>query len=78
MGAAMAQQFQTMGAGGREPAAPAAPVAPEIMTLSEAAAYMRVGEEEVLQAIQEGQLKAKKIGTSYRISRKAVEEFLTS
>ncbi len=74
MGAAMAQQFQTMGAGGG--AAPAAPAAPDIMTLSEAAAYMRVGEDDVLAAINEGQLKAKKIGTSYRISRKAIEEFL--
>jgi len=74
MGAAMAQQFQTMGAGGG--AAQTAPAVPDIMTLSEAAAYLRVGEEDVLAAINEGQLKAKKIGTSYRISKQAVEEFL--
>jgi excisionase family DNA binding protein len=48
------------------------------MTLSEAAAYMRVGEEDVLSVIQSGELKAKKIGSSYRISKKAVDEFLSS
>jgi excisionase family DNA binding protein len=73
MGAAMAQQMQTMGAGGQ-----AAPAVPDIMTLSEAAAYMRVGEEDVLSAIKEGQIKAKKIGKSYRISKQAIEEFLSS
>ena len=39
---------------------------------------MRVGEEDVLEVIQAGELKAKKIGTSYRISKKAVDEFLSS
>ncbi len=58
--------------------APAAAAAPEIMTLSEAAAYMRVGEEDVLAVIQSGELKAKKIGTSYRIAKKAIDEYLSS
>jgi len=53
-------------------------VVPDIMTLSEAGAYMRVGEEDVLAVIQSGELKAKKIGTSYRISKKAIDEFLSS
>ena len=80
MGAAMAQMMgQATGAQGAQPGAPgAAAAAPEIMTLSEAAAYMRVGEEDVLAVIQSGELKAKKIGTSYRISKKAVDEFLSS
>ncbi len=76
MGAAMAQamgQTATPQAGREAPAA-----VPEIMTLSEAASYMRVGEEDVLTVIQSGELKAKKIGTSYRISKKAVDEFLSS
>ncbi len=77
MGSAMAQMMgQMSGTQGGQPAAAAA--VPEIMTLSEAALYMRVGEEDVLEVIQAGELKAKKIGTSYRISRKAVDEFLTS
>jgi excisionase family DNA binding protein len=80
MGAAMAQTMgqamspQQQGTA----AAPASPAVPDIMTLSEAASYMRVGEEDVLSVIQSGELKAKKIGTSYRISKKAVDEFLSS
>ena len=69
MGQAMAPQQES-------PAA--APSVPDIMTLSEAAAYMRVGEEDVLSVIQSGELKAKKIGASYRISKSAIDEFLSS
>jgi excisionase family DNA binding protein len=79
MGAAMAQVFgQSMGGqqGGQQ-AAPSAGV-PDIMTLSEAAAYIRVGEEDVLSIIQSGELKAKKIGNSYRISKSAIDEYLAS
>jgi excisionase family DNA binding protein len=79
MGSAMAQMMSQMaGAGGAQAGAAAAAVTPEIMTLSEAALYMRVGEEDVLEVIQAGELKAKKIGASYRISKKAVDEFLSS
>lgn len=81
MGAAMAQVMsQGMVAGAQQPTAqaPVAAAVPEIMTLSEAAAYMRVGEEDVLSVIQSGELKAKKIGTSYRISKKAVDDYLSS
>jgi excisionase family DNA binding protein len=77
MGSAMAQMMSQM-AGAPAGQAAAGAVAPEVMTLSEAAAYMRVGEEDVLEVIKAGELKAKKIGTSYRISRKAVDEFLSS
>jgi excisionase family DNA binding protein len=80
MGAAMAQMMgQATGPEAARPAgSQAAAAVPEIMTLSEAAAYMRVGEEDVLAVIQSGELKAKKIGTSYRISKNAVDEFLAS
>jgi excisionase family DNA binding protein len=77
MGSAMAQMMGQM-TGTPAGQAAAAAVAPEVMTLSEAAAYMRVGEDDVLEVIKAGELKAKKIGTSYRISRKAVDEFLAS
>jgi len=84
MGAGMAMASamgQSTGGGGQQQQAPAASApaaAPEIMTLSEAAAYIRVGEEDVLSVIQAGELKAKKIGNSYRISRKAIDEYLSS
>jgi excisionase family DNA binding protein len=74
MGQAMGQSMQ--GGQQTQPAAEAA--APDIMTLSEAAAYLRVGEEDILEAIKSGDLKAKKIGSSYRVSKGAVDEFLSS
>jgi excisionase family DNA binding protein len=81
MGAAVAQALGgalSPQGGAEAPAADAPAAVPEIMTLSEAAAYMRVGEEDVLAVIQAGELKAKKIGASYRISKKAVDEYLMS
>ena len=84
MGAVMAQQMAQMtGAQAAQPAAPGAPAAaaaaavPEIMTLAEAAQYMRVTEEDILAIIQSGELKAKKIGASYRISKKAIDAYLS-
>ena len=76
MGSAMAQMMSQMaGAGGAQAAAAAVP---DIMTLSEAAVYMRVGEDDVLEVIKAGELKAKKIGSSYRISKAAIDAFLAS
>ncbi len=50
---------------------------PPIMTPSEAASYLKVAEEDVVAAIEAGQLKAKKIGNAYRISKEAIDEFLS-
>jgi excisionase family DNA binding protein len=60
------------GGGGTPPAMPA------VMTPAEAATFLRVSEEDVIAAIQSGDLKAKKIGNAYRISKEAIEEFLKS
>jgi excisionase family DNA binding protein len=57
------------------PASPP-PSIPPVMTPSEAAAFLRVSEEDVIAAINAGELKAKKIGNAYRISKEALEEFL--
>ena len=77
MGTAMAQMISGSAQGQpQQAAAGAAAAVPDIMTLSEAAAYMRVGEQDVLDAINAGELKARKIGSSYRISKNAVDEFL--
>jgi excisionase family DNA binding protein len=51
---------------------------PEVMTPSEAAAILRVSEEDVIAAITSGDLKAKKLGSAYRISKGALEDFLKS
>jgi excisionase family DNA binding protein len=49
---------------------------PDVMTPSEAAAILKVSEDDVLAAITDKTLKAKKVGTTYRISKSALEEFL--
>ena len=53
-----------------------AAAAPSIMTPSEAASYMRVSEEDVVAAINSGDLKARKIGNAFRISKEALDDFL--
>jgi excisionase family DNA binding protein len=58
-------------------AAPAGGGPPPIMTPSEAASYLKVSEEDVVAAIEAGQLKAKKLGNAYRISKEAIDEFLS-
>ena len=51
---------------------------PEVMNPSEAAKILQVSEEDVLAAIKDKSLKAKKIGKAYRISKESLEEFLKS
>lgn len=51
---------------------------PDVMTPPEAAKYLQVSEEDVLAAIKAKQIKAKKIGEGYRISREALQEYLKS
>ncbi len=51
---------------------------PDVMTPAEAATILRVSEEDVVAAIQAGDLKARKIGNAYRISKSALDEFLAS
>jgi len=65
------------GAGGPAPAnGPATPTTPDVMTPAEAAAALRVSEEDVMAAITAGDLKARKIGNAYRISKDALDAFL--
>ncbi len=51
---------------------------PAVMTPAEAAEVLRVSEEDVIAAIEAGDLKARKIGRAYRISKSALDEFLGS
>ena len=68
-----ASQPTSQPAGG---SAPAAGGMADVMTPSEAAAVLRVSEEDVIAAITAGDLKAKKLGSAYRISKSSLEEFL--
>jgi len=81
MAGAMAQGFQQP----PQQAAPQAPAggggggggpAPDVMTPAEAAAYLKVTEEEVNQMIEAGEIKAKKVGKSFRIAKKTLDDFL--
>lgn len=51
-------------------------VMPDVMTPAEAASFVKVSEEDIMAAITAGDLKARKIGTAYRISKAALEDFL--
>ncbi len=59
-------------------AEPASNDMPDVMTPSEAASILKVSEEDVMAAINDGSLKAKKLGNAYRISKTSLEEFLNS
>ena len=61
-------------AGGAAPAAPAG--IPELMNPADVAKVLGVAEADVLSTIEAGDLKAKKIGSAYRITRAALDEFL--
>ncbi len=68
-----AQSQQSAGGGA---AAAGGSSLPDVMTPSEAAGFLKVSEEDVIAAIEAGDLKARKLGKAYRISKKALEEFL--
>jgi excisionase family DNA binding protein len=64
--------------GGAPAGAAASAIMPDVMTPAEAATFLKVTEADVVAAITSGDLKAKKIGTSFRISKSALEDFLKS
>ena len=91
MGFAMAQQMmQGMAAPRSQPAGGAFPVTaaaapptpassiPELLGPADAAKLMGVSEADVIATIESGDLKAKKIGSQFRITRAALDEFLKS
>jgi excisionase family DNA binding protein len=81
-GMAMGQQMMAAMAGaqttpGVQPAgAPGSAGFPELLSPTDAAQILGVTETDVLAALAEGSLKGKKIGTAWRITRAALEEFL--
>lgn len=62
----------------QQPATPpaATPSAAGVMTLEEAAAYLKVSPADVEAIITSGELKARQIGTQYRISKEAIDAYL--
>lgn len=60
-----------------QPTAPSGSAAmPDVMTPSEAAGFLKVSEEDVLAAINAGDLKARKIGSAFRLTKEALQEYL--
>ena len=85
MGVGMAGMIsQAMAGATQQPAAPAAAGAaaaaatPDVMTVAEAAAYLKVSPADVQALITGGQVKAKQIGSDFRISKKVLDDFLAS
>jgi excisionase family DNA binding protein len=93
VGMAIAQQIMQQqggpllgGTGGAAPvsgppssSAPIHPVGiPEMLTPEQVAQVLSVSEGDVMTIIQNGELKAKKIGSNYRIKRAALDEYLAS
>jgi excisionase family DNA binding protein len=89
MGFGMAQNMMQQGvfnpaaggapAAGSPPPLPgpgAAPAAADILNPAQVAQALGVTEQDVLAAIEAGDIKAKKIGTAYRVTRAALDEFL--
>jgi excisionase family DNA binding protein len=85
VGLAVAQQImqQQGGLTGTQPAASAVPAVrtgstalSELLSPGEVAQLLGVSEGDVLQVIESGELKAKKIGSTYRIKRSALEAYL--
>jgi len=75
VGFGIAQEMMRQG-GMTSSAAGTAQQAPELMGLPEAAKFLGVTETDVMAAITEGTLKAKKIGSQYRITKTAIDAFL--
>jgi excisionase family DNA binding protein len=64
--------MQLGGAGAPAPAAPAV----DLLGPADVATALGVSEEDVMAVIASGELKAKKIGTSYRVTRAALDAYL--
>jgi excisionase family DNA binding protein len=82
VGASIAQQMLNQPGGIMSQATPAAaaPAAgggfPELVGPAEAATVLGVSEADVIASLESGDLKGKKIGTQWRITKAALREFL--
>jgi excisionase family DNA binding protein len=75
MGFGMAQQMMQQGFAGGS-ASPTVAAAPELLGPAEAAAALGVSLADVMTVLESGELKGKKIGTSWRITRTALNAYL--
>jgi excisionase family DNA binding protein len=78
MGQALQGGMNSGGGGGGNSGGGGGAQMPDIMTPEEAARVMKVTEEDIMTAITDGSLKAKKVGKAYRISKENLEAFMNS
>ncbi len=86
VGMAMAQQMMNQTGGilgaqstpGIAGATRASASPPELMTPAQVAQILGVGEADVIASLDSGDLKGKKIGSQWRVTRTAVDQFLHS
>jgi excisionase family DNA binding protein len=76
LSSALSNAGQEQKSGAESAGAAAAAAMPDVMTPAEAAQFLKVAAEDVVAAIEAGDLKARKIGSAYRISKDALNEFL--
>jgi excisionase family DNA binding protein len=79
VGLSIAQQImqqQGMPAGAAAAAASTAVVLPDLLAPADVAKALGVPESDVMAIVESGELAAKKIGTSYRIKKSALDEYL--
>jgi excisionase family DNA binding protein len=69
-------QQQGMPAGAAAAAASTAVVLPDLLAPADVAKALGVPESDVMAIVESGELAAKKIGTSYRIKKSALDEYL--
>jgi excisionase family DNA binding protein len=60
----------------QQQAAAAGGAMPDVMTPAQAAGFVQVTEADIMAAIEAGDLKARKIGSAYRITKASLEAFL--
>ena len=76
MGFGMAQQMMQQGFAGGS-ATPTVAAAPDLLGPAEAATALGVSLSDVMTVLESGELKGKKIGTSWRITRAALNAYLS-
>jgi excisionase family DNA binding protein len=63
-------------AAGPTPSPSPAAAAPQLLSPADAAALLSVSEADVIASLESGDLKGKRIGTQWRITRAAIDDFL--
>ena len=77
VGFGLAQQMMRDGLAGGTATPTVGPVLPELMSAGEAAQALGVSEADVMAVLESGELKGKKIGTTWRIPRAAITAYMS-